>query len=81
MIGATCPPLPPFAGSTQSLSRSLSQLDLVPAERLPALIGASWFRRGTLFSIFQPAFSNTTHGPTKLQKTIQYPEARSGFVQ
>ena len=81
MIGAPCPLLAPFAGSTQSLGRSLSQLDLVPAERLPALIGAGWLRSGSRSTIFQPAISNTAQGTTNLQKTIQYPEARPGFVQ
>jgi hypothetical protein len=81
MTGAPRSVLAPFTGSDQSLSRSLSPVDRVPAESSPAT------RRLRLFSRRKPL----THLPTsqfscrirhrKLQKTIQYPEARSGSVQ
>jgi hypothetical protein len=81
MIGATYPVLAPFAGSTQSLTRSLSGLDRVPPESSPAT------RRRQSFSPRKPLI----HLPTgqfsrrarhrKLQKAIQYPETRSGSVQ
>jgi len=70
MIGATYPVLAPFAGSTQSLSRSLSPLDRLPPESSPAT------RRRQSFSRCKPLI----HPPTgqfsrrvrhsKLQKTI-----------
>lgn len=81
MIGATYPVLSPFTGSDQSLSRSLSPLDRVPAESSPTT------RQRQLFSRWKPLI----HLPTcqfshrirhrELQKTIQYPETRSGSVQ
>ena len=81
MIGATYPVLAPFAGSTQSLARSLSPLDRVAAESSPAT------RRRQSCSHWKPLI----HLPTgqisrrvqhsQLQKAIQYPETRSGSVQ
>jgi hypothetical protein len=81
MIGATRSILAPCAGSPQSLSRSLSPVDRVPAE------SSSATRRRRLFSRRKPL----THLPTcqfpramrhrEPQKAIQYPEARSGSVQ
>jgi hypothetical protein len=73
--------LAPSAGSTQSLRGSLSQLDLISAGRLAALVGAGWLRPGNLSSTFQPAIPNTPRGTAKLPKTFQYPEAPSGSVQ
>ncbi len=43
MIGATYPVLASFTGSEQSLSRSLSPVDRVPAESSPPPVGASRF--------------------------------------
>jgi hypothetical protein len=70
-----------FTGSDQSLSRSLSPVDRVPAQSSPAT------GRLRLFSRWKPLI----HLPTcqfsprirhhNLQKTIQYPETRSGSVQ
>jgi hypothetical protein len=80
MIGAPCPLLARFAGSTQSLGRSLSQIHPISARCSPCT------RRGLLVSPYP-----LLHLPTdqfsprfwhrKLQKPIQYPRTRSGFVQ
>ena len=81
MIGSTRSVLDACTGSAQSLSRSLSRFDRVPAQ------SSSTTRRRRLFSRWKPL----RHLPTcpffgcirlcKLPKTIQYPETRSGFVQ
>ena len=81
MIAATCSVLAACTDSAQSLSRSLSLLDRVPAASSPAT------RRRRLFSHWKlllpiPAgqFSHRIRH-RKLQKTIQYPETRPGSVQ
>jgi hypothetical protein len=81
MIGVTRSVLAPFAGSTQSLSRSLSPLDPVPPESSPAT------GRRQSFSHCKPLI----HLPTgqffrlvphsKLQKAIQYPGGSTGSVK
>jgi len=81
MIGATYPVLAPFAGSTQSLSRSLSALDRVPPESSPATRRRqSLSRRKPLIHLPTGQFSRRVRH-SKLQKAIQYPETRSGSVQ
>jgi hypothetical protein len=81
MIRATYPVLDPFTGSHQSLARSLSPVDCVPAE------GSTAIGRRQLFSRWKPLlhlptcpFSSRIHHPT-LQKAIQYPETCPGSVQ
>ena len=81
MIGVAYPVLTPAAGSAQSLSRSLSPLNRIPAKASPAT------HRLRLFS----PWKLLTHPPTrsfsrrirhrKLQKAIQYPGIRAGSVQ
>lgn len=81
MIGATYPVLAPFTGSAQSRSRSLSPVDRVAAKNSPAT------RRRQSFSHWKPLLPLPTGQFShrirhrKLQKTIQYPETRSGSVQ
>jgi hypothetical protein len=81
MIGATHSVLAAFTGSAQSLSRSLSLIDRIPAESSPAT------RRRQLFSRWKPLLHLPTYPFSlrirhrTLQKTIQYPEACSGSVQ
>ena len=81
MTGAPHSVLAPFTGSDQSLTRFLSSVDRVTAE------SSSATRRRQSFSRCKPL----THLPTcqfarrirhrRPQKTIQYPETRSGSVQ
>jgi len=81
MIRATYPVLALFTGSVQSLTRSLSPVDWVPAE------SSSATRRLRLFSLWKPLPQLPTcqfprcirHGEP--QKAIQYPETCPGSVQ
>jgi hypothetical protein len=81
MIGATRSVLAACTGSAQSPSRSLSPVDRVPAESSPATRRPQWFSRWKpLLHIPTRSFSRRIRH-RKLQKAIQYPEARSGSVQ
>ena len=81
MIAAPLFVLAPFTGSAQSLSRSLSSVNHVPAERSPATPRLRLFSRWKpLTHLANCPFSHPIRR-RKLQKTIQYPEARSGSVQ
>ncbi len=81
MISAARPVLAPAAGSTQSLSRSLSQLHPVSARCSPCT------HRGLLVSPRHPLLQLSTGQfslrirHSKPQNTIQYPETHSGSVQ
>ena len=81
MIGATRSVLAARTGSAQSLSRSLSLVDRVPAESSSATPRSQWFSRWKpLLHIPTRSFSRRIRH-REPQKTIQYPEARSGSVQ
>jgi hypothetical protein len=81
MIGATYAVPDACIGSAQSLSRSLSPVDQVPAESSPATHRRRLFsRRQPLPQLPTDQFSHRIPH-CKLQKTIQYPETRSGSVQ
>ena len=81
MIGATRSVFAACTDSTQSLSKSLSPVDRIPAE------SSSATHRRRLFSHWKPPFHLSTRQFSrcirhrKQQKAIQYPEARSGSVQ
>ena len=81
MSAATYPVLAAFTGSAQSLTRFLSSVDRVTAE------SSSAARRRQSSSLRKP-ISHLPRCPfsgrlryRKLQKAIQYPEARSGSIQ
>jgi hypothetical protein len=81
MIGATYSVLARFAGSAQSLTRSLSPFHRIAIATSPAA------RRCPLFSRRKPPlhptacqFFQRSHR-RKLRKHIQYPGTRSGSVQ
>ena len=81
MTGAPLSVLAPFTGSDQSLSRSLSRVDRVPAESSPATRRLRLFsRRKPLTPLPTCQFSRRIRHHN-LQKTIQYPETRPGSVQ
>src|ERR1700680_982139 len=81
MIRATSPVLALFTGSVQSLTRSLSPVDWVPAEGSPPIGRRQLFSRGKpLPHLPTCPFSSRIHHPT-LQKAIQYPETCPGSVQ
>jgi len=81
MIGAPHSVLAPFTGSAQSLSRSLSPVDRVPAESSPATHRLRLFARWKPLAHLATCQFSRRIRRRKLQKTIQYPEARSGSVQ
>src|ERR1700674_1482958 len=81
MIRATYPVLALFTGSVQSLTRSLSPVDWVPAEGSPPIGRRQLFSRGKpLPHLPTCPFSSRIHHPT-LQKAIQFPETCPGSVQ
>ena len=81
MIGATYPVLAPFTGSAQSLSRSLSPVDRVPAESSPATHRRRLFPRSKPLTRPATCQSSRRIRHSNLQKAIQHPETRSGSVQ
>jgi hypothetical protein len=81
MIGSTRSVLAACTGSAQSLSRSLSPVDRVPAESSPVAPRSRLFSRWKLLTHI-PAYPL----PRRIryrepQKAIQYSETRSGSVQ
>ena len=81
MIGATYPVLASFTGSEQSLSRSLSPVDRVPAESSPPPVGASRFHSGKPLLYPSTCQFSRRNRHRKLQKAIQYPATGPGSVQ
>lgn len=81
MIGSTLSVLAACTGSAQSLSKSLSPVDRVPAEGSPATRRPRLFSRWKLLTHLPvcPLLRRIRH--REPQKAIQYPEALSGSVQ
>jgi hypothetical protein len=68
MIRATCSVLAPLAGSTQSLSRSLSRLIAYPPKVLPPPIGSGCLHARSRPSIFQRPSSPASYRTVSCKK-------------
>ena len=81
MIGTTRSVLVARTGSAQSLGRSLSPVDRVPAESPSATRQRRLFSRRKPLTYLPPCQFPRRIWHRELQKAIQHPETRSGFVQ
>jgi hypothetical protein len=81
MIRATFSVLALFIDSDQSLTRSLSPVDCVAAEKSLATRWRQLFSRENRFSLLQRGPFSHRIRHSKPQKPIQYPETRPGSVQ